>query len=226
MTGFPFSFLSLWIPHLKKLSVSYLPRDADPSDPPLTDGAKVEARNLYYQMRGRYPVSAIFTSLKRRALQTAEPAIEDVNNGRCGDIPIISLNTLGQPDNGDLDPGNPDAEIDGPLKGWMIYGKRSTTDDWWKWFRTSMLYITIAAENAPLIPEPVIWVYTHRPLVACARLAAEAEAKGEHHQLVNTTVLTSMALDKSLLPFMVLRHTRMAGGGYHLKELQCPAICK
>jgi len=186
----------IWIPHLTKMSVAEGRErfgDAfDPADPPLSNKAKEGAVRLTDDLQKAFgSPTMIFHSPKLRCMQTAAPAIERFGQHHKGGVLVVSLNTLAQPDSGDVDPNHPNARPD----GLVIYGPPSTDRQWLQWFGTS--FWTIRALTSA--QEGTIWVFTHRPLVACARWVAQRRfcplSNGE----------TIDALDKSLLPYCIFK---------------------
>lgn len=112
----------LWIPHFKKMAVRDLPPGHDPSDPPLAAGELDKARQFSYQLEAWHgPPDIIFHSDKLRCVQTATSAFVRFGNK----VPVISLDTLAQPENGDLDSKNPDADEN----GLVYYGPRSFSQE-------------------------------------------------------------------------------------------------
>lgn len=222
----PFSFLSLWIPHGKKQEAECLPPGVDFSDPPLTAQAKLDARILFGRMHREFSLSGIFTSPKARALGTAWPAIEQYGNLldtlQNRRAPIVTMNTLAQPDSDEYDPENSQAKQDGPMKGWVIYGPESSPEDWWWWFQISLPFIEMMGKRTPLkISGPTtIWVYTHRPFVGCAALA-DSKTSIDLNK-VDTTPLRELALSEDILPFVILEHTLQDNGSFFMRRLPLP----
>lgn len=168
--------LQIWIPHLKKMAVKDLPPGHDPSDPPLTPESLKEAKRLSVTLEKKYGApSLILHSPKLRCFQTAEPAILKFGQFHKGGCPVISLNSLCQPDSGDHDPLNPKADKDGHV----IYGDHATKEQWYHWFVQSRNFLNIYLENYRFINgglkerEGTIWVFTHRPICAAAHKHTE-----------------------------------------------------
>ncbi|MDO8435449.1 MAG: hypothetical protein Q7S89_02095 [bacterium] len=196
--------LQIWIPHLKKMSVAeahglgiFGYPAFDPADPPLARGWDLHAKELARELFVKFGQPAvIFTSPKRRCLQTAASAIELNVKPKDPKAPIaVSLSCLAQTDSGDHAPSDSRAEKD----GLVYYGERSGPADWVRWFDQSREVIRrLRVVDAPR--DQTVWVFTHRPLVAAARWATK------HHMfdMRNQGGLDDLnALDATLLPYCI-----------------------
>lgn len=183
----------IWIPHLPKMKVKDLQSGSDPTDPPLTQESIIQAPPLTRHLHERFGIPAmLFQSPKVRCVQTAAPAVATFGDLMHNGILVITLNTLAQPDNGDYDPTNPNAR---KSDGLFIYGPGSSDSDWLQWFKRSLKAIRLL--TVELQTEDVIWVFTHRPIVAAARWFAKDGSPFPRGGDMGA------ATDKSLLPYCV-----------------------
>ena len=170
------------IPHLPKLAVSDLPKGwHDPSDPPLSAEAHLQVPGFTLHLERQLLGGPLFiaTASLLRCRQTARFAIERFGNVWGGGCPVITLESLGQPDNGEPDPENPVADE----KGLVYYGQRTSTEDWVRMCAHSISILGGIAEkmlNRPPFEVPegsCVWVFTTRPLAAAARFIDTAFKK-------------------------------------------------
>lgn len=196
----------VFIPHLKKMAVSdLLPIDWDDlSDPPLATESMAKAETLTEELIQKFgsPLG-IFQSTKLRCRQTAGPMVQKFVNpfaSRKDTVPLVTLDTLAQTENGDLDPDNPAADE----KKLVYYGPRSNSLDWYRWYEDSMMVITELTEmwrrHSPFCEagrhDNAVYVFTHRPIVAAARHTAQGKQDPTGPDDID-------ALDKTLLPYCV-----------------------
>lgn len=192
---------TIWVPHLKKKAVKDLQPNSDPSDPPLADGEKEKAVKLITDLEEQFGhPDVIFHSPKLRCVQTATPAFNRFKD----QIPMICMDTLAQSENGDLDPQNPGADE----KGLVYYGPRTYSPEWYELFMASFWKIMVEYHRNRHEYE-LMWVFTHRPLVAAARHYAQGLP-------FPTSTDDIDAMDKSLLPYCVFECGR---GGLNWHEV-------
>ncbi|MBI4262331.1 histidine phosphatase family protein [Candidatus Uhrbacteria bacterium] len=189
------------------MAVKQLPPGSDPANPPLANGEEEKAALLTNELVRKYgEPAAIFTSPMTRCLQSARPAIEWFGQHQLpGSVLVVTLNTLCQPDSGDVDPANPKARAD----GLVIYGPESFSPEWYEWFKTSRRIIRAIDEQVIMTPGQIsdrrpIFVFTHRPLVAAARWVAQHGDVVPGKNDIN-------ALEGSLLPFCLFEERRLPG---------------
>jgi hypothetical protein len=113
-------------------------------------------------------------------------AVDQFGQHHLGGVVVIELNTLAQPDSGDVDPRNPKARPD----GLVLYGPESFALDWQRWFLMSLAVIQAVRSSGP------VWVFTHRPLVAAARWHV-------NHREEKASKGAFDALDPTLLPYCI-----------------------
>lgn len=213
------------IPHGKKMAVKDLPNWNDLSDPPLTDEAKVKARELTLYLLETYghPL-AVFQSSKLRCRQTAEHMVanlvDPLKQDKDNYVPLYTLGSLAQTDNGDSAPDHPDADE----KGLVYYGPRSDSRDWYCWTAQSLHAIKaltlMLVRQIPHRAMETVYVYTHRPIVAGMRWIAQRKDMPTGEDDID-------ALDTTLLPYCVFNLTSidenmLTNPGFWLAEIPRP----
>ncbi len=182
------------------MAVKDLPPGSDPANPPLTaESREASARLTDVLVRKYGPPAAIFQSPMTRCLDTAEYAARLYGQHYNSGVLVVTLNTLCQPDSGDVDPENPKARAD----GLVIYGQETYSPQWYEWFLTSRMIIrTIENQVINILgkrDDRPIFAFTHRPLVAAARWATRHNDGGfPGRDDID-------ALDKGLLPYCLFR---------------------
>lgn len=181
------------IPHLQKTPVRDLPEGWDRSDPPITEESFSKVAPLTDQLFAELgPPTVIATAPQLRCVQTASEAIERWGDYWAGYLPVITLNTLCQPDNGDHDPDNPAADEN----GLVFYGRRTIEKHWCKAFDLSLdLLAAIAFNQIDDSGRACVWAFTSRPIAAAARFRAGCTREPGEGE-INT-------LDPTLFPYTV-----------------------
>jgi broad specificity phosphatase PhoE len=198
------------VPHGSKMPArEAIAHGFSPADPPLTEKAKGLAHDLCYELREKFgQPDIIFCSPKIRARQTAERAIKCYGQLQNGGCLVVELNSLCQPDSGEVDHENstrPD--------GLVIYGDPSTDAQWHEWtYQSFELMEAIVGVALRGKDEVTVWVYTHSPHTACARRMARLNATDDDADTIPTDgEMAAEALDPTIKPYIVIEVAHSGG---------------
>lgn len=140
--------MAIWLAHSWKVPVKDLPLGSDPSDPPMSTKGFDDA---WAVMMTLPRPDIVFASTRQRCRDMATVA-----SRIWLDAPILYLETLGQPDNFDVDT--------------QIYGKESTPAEWVRWAQESHKIVT---ETCRGLRKGSALVLTHRPIIAALSMVIE-----------------------------------------------------